>query len=100
MRGTTKGKGGETPKELGFYNTDAWQRARQMAKQRDNYLCQACLRNGKVKRAEEVHHLKPTNAYPDLALDMSNLTCLCRECHDKTRHAKPLVTYPARVIKA
>ena len=91
----------ETLKEQGFYNTANWQRARQMAKQRDKYLCQECIREGKkpIGFAEEVHHIKPTNTYPELALDMSNLVSLCRECHEKTKREVIEKSYPARVIK-
>lgn len=52
---------------------------------RDKYLCQDCLKAGKVKTAEEVHHiteLTPDNINdPAITLSLNNLISLCKKCH-------------------
>ena len=39
-------------------------------------------------RATMVHHVKPLEMYPDLALDLDNLVSLCDDCHDKAHPEK------------
>lgn len=77
-----------------FYHTAKWKRLRQVALSRDGGLCAECLaryRAGygkKPRRAEVVHHIIPIDVRPDLALDLSNLRCLCAECHNKIHPEK------------
>lgn len=70
-----------------FYSSGAWKKVREIAKQRDHYLCVDCLRAGRLTAAEEVHHiipLTPENVTdPLIALRLENLKSLCRECHKK-----------------
>lgn len=70
-----------------FYSSGAWKKVREIAKQRDHYLCVDCLRAGRLTAAEEVHHiipLTPENVTdPRIALRLENLKSLCRECHKK-----------------
>lgn len=70
-----------------FYSSGAWKKVRELAKKRDHYLCVDCLREGKITPAEEVHHiiaLTPQNVNdPSVALNLSNLKSLCRECHKR-----------------
>lgn len=73
-------------KKQGFYQSKAWRRLRVQALQRDHYLCQACLRGRRIKKATEVHHIKPVDEHPELALELSNLTSLCWDCHELTKH--------------
>lgn len=72
-----------------FYSSGAWKQVRDLARKRDHYLCVDCLRQGKYTPAEEVHHiieLTPDNINdPNVSLALSNLVCVCRECH-KARH--------------
>jgi len=72
-----------------FYRSKQWQAAREEAIRRDQYLCQDCLKKGRITPAEEVHHiteLTPDNINdPSIALNTENLISLCRECH-KERH--------------
>ena len=94
-----------TLKERGFYDKAAWKKARRAALQRDNYMCRGCLRNGRLKPAQEVHHIKPTGSYPELALEQSNLESLCRQCHEATKprgdpRGAEQREYPVRIIKA
>ena len=76
-----------------FYNSKPWQITRLKVKKRDNNLCVSCLRQHRLKRADVVDHIKPYEHFPELALDMENLQCLCHRCHqaktaeDKKRYA-------------
>lgn len=89
-----------TLKKQGFYHTTAWRRIRLLALQRDNYLCQECLRKKRITKATEVHHLRPIADFPALALDLSNLESLCWDCHEQTKPRGNAPAPPsARVIK-
>lgn len=55
---------------------------------RDHYLCQTCLRKGKLSIANTVHHIKPLEDYPELALDEENLESICPSCHNKEHPEK------------
>ena len=69
----------------GLYHSKAWQHIREQALERDHHLCQRCLKLGRVTPAVIVHHvvhLTQGNVHdPRIALDLDNLTCLCRDCH-------------------
>ncbi|WP_217971484.1 HNH endonuclease [Staphylococcus xylosus] len=86
-----------------FYNSGEWKKKREVIKQRDNYECQECKRQGKVaidvfehnkngrkKIKLVVHHIKELEDNPTLALDDDNLETLCVDCHNKIhdRHYK------------
>ena len=79
-----------------FYGTKRWQRCRDVAIKRDAYLCQDCLKAGKITPAEEVHHiieLTPENAQdPAVSLNLDNLVSLCRKCH-RARHGARVRRY-------
>lgn len=64
-----------------FYRSKEWRKAREMALKRDNYLCQSCLSNKKIQRAEVVHHIKELVDYPELATTLDNLISWCNSCH-------------------
>lgn len=87
-------------KEDGFYHSPAWRKLRKLALQRDHYLCQQCLREGKTTRATEVHHIVEVEADPSLSLSLGNLMSLCWRCHEETkkRGRKTLPT-KTRIIK-
>lgn len=72
-------------KEQGFYGRSAWKRLRVQALNRDHWLCQECLRQGRLRQAREVHHLKPLEDYPEFGLELSNLESLCHDCHENTK---------------
>jgi len=92
-----------TDKEIKkFYNSAAWQQRRLKILERDHYECQDCKRRlqeagrkgkrlygwqAKIGRATEVHHIKELKEQPELALDINNLTSLCRRCHN-IRHGR------------
>ena len=71
-----------------FRNTQLWINKRDYIKQRDKYLCQACLHNlyGTTKRLNtdmlEVHHIVPIKSAWDLRLEDNNLITLCRYHHE------------------
>lgn len=77
-----------TLKKQGFYHKTAWRRIREQALHRDHFLCQECLRKKKIVPATEVHHILPLEDYPELGLELSNLTSLCWYCHEATKHKK------------
>ena len=70
-----------------FYSTRQWKRCREAYKKSVGYLCEECLKNGKIVPADDVHHIKkltPQNVNdPSVALSFSNLMALCNRCHDK-----------------
>lgn len=59
-------------------------------------LCERCLAEGKVVKAEEVHHKrhllssKNLQEMKVLATDMDNLEALCKECH-MAEHNKNII---------
>ena len=74
-----------------FYKSKAWQRVREQAMQRDARLCVDCLKKNRITPAEEVHHIVELTQdninNPAIALNLDNLVCLCRECH-QARHGE------------
>ncbi|PEA54499.1 alpha/beta hydrolase [Bacillus pseudomycoides] len=80
-----------------FYDSVEWKRLREEVKNRDNYECQECKRNGRVridtneysKHARRkkiqlvVHHIKELEHHPELALEKDNLETVCVDCHNK-----------------
>lgn len=69
------------------YQLKEWKILRSAALKRDNNECQDCKSVGKFSHAKEVHHIKDKRVRPDLFLDLSNLICLCKDCHNK-RHER------------
>ena len=60
------------------YNSQ-WDHTRLQALKRDCYLCQPCLKAGRITEAREVDHVKPkAKGGSD---DLTNLQSICRECH-------------------
>ena len=76
-------RGSESDK---FHSSNRWTETARAIKERDHYLCQACLHNldGTGVRcttdALEVHHIVPVSEDWDLRFDWSNHITLCR-CH-------------------
>ena len=80
-----------------FYDSYAWRKLSAQIKERDNFECQQCKRNGFVstdtneyseqaKRKKiqlVVHHIRELEDYPELAFDTDNLETLCVDCHNK-----------------
>ena len=74
----------------------AWDRLRKEILRRDNGICQACLRAGRVQIGREVHHLKPRAAGG--SHDPANLETLCGDCHLKADAEALGRTYRPRLI--
>lgn len=69
----------------------AWDKLRKVILTRDKYLCQPCLRKGRVHPATQVDHILPkAKGGTDEA---ANLQGICKPCHD----AKTLVDEGHRV---
>lgn len=94
----------EMKKARQFYYSTAWRRCRTAILGRDNHLCQSCLKKGILTSATTVHHIKPLDDYPELALDADNLESCCRQCHEEhhpehgfvqmKRQIKVVIGYP------
>jgi len=71
-----------------FYKSAAWLKCREYVLNRDNHLCQLCLKRKKLTPANTVHHIKPLEEAPELALDPNNLESICPSCHNKEHPEK------------
>ena len=69
-----------------FYLTADWHKVRDAKKAKEHYECERCRTVGKYSPCEAVHHKLYLRARPDLALDINNLECLCKDCHYKEHH--------------
>lgn len=69
-------------KTSSFYNSYKWQKLRRVAFERDNWLCQRCLKKGILKRADVVHHIVEIRDDWSKRLDLDNLESLCHGCHN------------------
>jgi 5-methylcytosine-specific restriction enzyme A len=70
-----------------FRNTNAWKIKRKYIQERDNYLCQVCIRNlhhtfNQYSTDTQVHHIVPINEDYELRLENDNLISLCRMHHE------------------
>lgn len=66
-----------------FYKSRTWMTLRLHALRRDKNECQICKSKGKYRKADCVHHMKEVKEYPELALTLDNLQCLCNACHNE-----------------
>ena len=76
-------------KEYRCYQLKQWRGVsgiKQMAKQRDK-CCVDCAKFGKLSSIEEVHHIIELKKDPSKFLNLDNVVCLCRTCHNK-RHKR------------
>lgn len=70
-----------------FRYTSAWQQKREEIKERDNYLCQICIRNlydtKKIMNYEyiSVHHAEKLEENFEKRLDNDNLLTVCEQHH-------------------
>lgn len=72
------------PERHKLYATAPWRRLRER-KVNANPICEVC--NNAL--AALVHHIKPIETHPELALEWSNLQSICRPCHDQAhKHIK------------
>lgn len=71
-----------TGKLIQFYKCKAWRRLRLKAIERDDNECQMCKALGKVHEVDNVHHIEEVKDFPERALDLNNLICLCYYHHN------------------
>ena len=73
-------------KEQAFYTGTRWRKLRAY-KLRQDPLCEICLKEGRTKAAELVHHKQEIKQDgEEMALD--NLESLCVRCHNRTHKSK------------
>ena len=65
-----------------FYRSKEWKDVRDLALKRDNYLCQRCLKDKKLKKADLVHHIIPLKEDNKLRSKLDNLESICHKCHN------------------
>lgn len=73
----------------------SWQRCRRAFLQKVGRVCVCC---GSIKKIQ-VHHILPRHIRPDLAVNMTNLIALCRDCHFHIGHLNSYFTYNAEAVK-
>lgn len=84
----------ELPTATSFRSTWAWTEKSRYIRDRDHYLCQACLYNldGMGIRYThdhlEVHHIESLESAYDKRLDDDNLITLCRDHHEQAEQGK------------
>ena len=66
-----------------FYLSTRWEHLRQKIMRRDNYMCRECLRFGRHRQGEMVHHAIPREDFPELEWTAWNLVTLCNACHER-----------------
>lgn len=100
---TTTGDGAEVEKEKlmwlqemirknnlhGFYSSAEWQRLAATAREQQHNECQRCREMGCYSPCAAVHHIRRVKKYPELALSIENLECLCRACHEEEHRQGP-----------
>ena len=75
--------------------TNEWYRkkcvdiAKKKAKERDDYICQKCLKKVEGANAHG-SHIYNEGRYRNLATDPRNILCLCYFCHINWWHKAPL----------
>lgn len=72
-----------------FYKSREWLECREFVLKRDHYLCQQCLKEDRLTKADMVHHKEELKDSPEKSLDMNNLISLCNRCHNKEHSGKP-----------
>lgn len=76
-----------------IYNSERWRRLRHLHLLQ-HPLCAECLRNGIVRQATDVHHVRSfmSGLTPEhrrvLAYDAKNLESLCKTCHQAEHHVR------------
>lgn len=72
-------------RERGIYTMSALSIIRELVKLRANRLCEKCgIRQDFSKGIKlHMHHLQSKEEFPELALDMRNIICVCQQCHAK-----------------
>ncbi|WP_349773696.1 HNH endonuclease [Sutcliffiella horikoshii] len=51
--------------------------------ERDNHLCQRCIKQSKLQAAQLVHHIVEVKVDWSKRLELTNLESICHSCHNK-----------------
>ncbi len=71
--------GGKSSNERGYGHK--WRQLRKFVLERDEHMCQECLRNGRYTLGNQVDHI--VNKADGGTDRLSNLEVLCQSCHEK-----------------
>lgn len=66
-----------------FRSSAEWQKLALHTMQHYGYLCQECIKHGKVVKADAVHHIKCMRLNWELRNVFENLMPVCDECHKR-----------------
>lgn len=66
-----------------FYSSEEWRKTAERARIEQHNECQRCKAKGRYSPCEIVHHKMYVKNRPELALTLTNLECLCRDCHEE-----------------
>lgn len=66
-----------------FYASWPWRTLALRTSALHHYECELCRKRGLYSPCEAVHHIKPIKIAPELAMEPSNLMCLCAACHSE-----------------
>lgn len=80
---------GRNPEINSFYQSSAWKQLRSLAYNRDNGLCQRCLKQGVIQQAHIVHHIVEVKDDWNRRLDIDNLESVCHVCHNREHKGTP-----------
>lgn len=80
-------RGSRDPESKRFYNSNAWKAVRASKLQADP-ICERCEKEGRVTRADLVHHKLELRDFPELGLSLDNLESLCHACHNLEHKGK------------
>lgn len=86
----------DAPEERAFLKTAEWQRLRWHVLRRDRFTCQwpGCgAQFAHEPRRLVADHIIPVRVAPERKWDMSNLQCLCDECHRGPKQAREFAVY-------
>lgn len=89
--------------QIRFYTSRAWKDLRAYIIKERGGLCESCLKQGIIKAADVVHHIKPVTAEnvndPEIALNPDNLMALCTECHAAIHSGKRYIIGPDGAVQ-
>ena len=80
-----------------FYKGIAFRHLKEEVLQEQHYECQECKKQGKITKADTVHHVQFVRKHPSLALSKyytykgkqyRNLIAVCKACHNKLHPEK------------
>lgn len=71
-----------------FYTSAEWKKLAATARVEQHNECQRCKKKGYYSPCDIVHHKKYVKDYPQLALSIDNLECLCHNCHEEEHKKK------------